>query len=129
MAGETRPDLDRIRELTTRLGALDPGPAADLAAELATAVTALTARVDALWQLIATVVESAGLRAPAQAGPQTEFVQAVSDARRAGRRGIRVSIDGQEWVAALSHQPPAPDAASWSAIERIARESADHDEM
>jgi hypothetical protein len=134
-----QPDLDRIRHLAQLLAATDAGPAGELAGQLADAVTALTARVDAmsarvdmLWQLISAVVESAGLSAPAADAPPREFVQALERARSTGRRGVRLSIDGREWVAALSQQPPAPDPASWSAIERLAKQAddaGDQDEM
>lgn len=129
MAREPVLDLDRVRELAARLAALDPGPAGDLGTELAAAVTSLSARIDALWQLISAVVESAGLSVPAASTPPPDFVRALAAARRTGRREVRLSIDGKEWVAALSDQVPAPDPASWSAIERIARESSDQDEM
>jgi hypothetical protein len=129
MAGEPPPDLDRIRELAARLAALDPGPAGDLGTELAAAIAGLSGRIDALWQLISAVVESAGLSIPAASTPPPDFVQALTAARRTGRREVRLSIDGKEWVAALSQQAPAPDPASWSAIERIARASSDQDEM
>lgn len=129
MPGDSGPDLDRIRELAAELAAASPGPAGELAVELAAAIASLSGRIDSLWRLISTIVESAGLSIPVPSGPPSEFVQAVAGARRSGRRGVRLSIDGREWVAALSQDAPAPDAASWPAIERIARESSDQDEM
>jgi hypothetical protein len=129
MARDSGPDLDHIRDLAARLAALDPGPAAELGTEIAAAIATMSARVDALWQLISAIVESAGLSGPDASQPPADFVEALDDARRTGRRGVRLSIDGKEWVAALSQQAPAPDRASWSAIERIARESSDQDEM
>ena len=129
MARESGPDLDRIRDLAARLAALDPGPAAELGIEVAAAVASMSARIDALWQLISAIVESAGLSVPDASKPPADFVEAVDDARRTGRRGVRLSIDGKEWVAALSQQAPPPDRASWAAIERIARESSHQDEM
>jgi hypothetical protein len=92
--------------------------------ELAESVASLSARVDALWQVISAVVQSAGLP-----DPPPDFVRAVATARQTGRRGVRLSVDGREWVAALSEQAPEPDPASWSAIERLARSATDHDEM
>jgi len=74
-------------------------------------------------------VESAGLSVPAAGAPPPDFVRALESARTTGRRGVRLSIDGREWVAALSQQLPEADRASWSAIERLARESSDQDEM
>lgn len=130
-----QPDLERIRQLASELAQADSGPAGQLAGELAEAVVGLSDRVDALWRLIAAVIESAGLAAPASSTPSsggvapTDFVQALNNARATGRRGVRLSIDGREWVAALSQQPPAADGASWAAIERLTRESADQDEM
>src|ERR1700689_5251115 len=56
-----QPDLDHIRQLAARLAATGPGPAADLAVEIAAALSGLSGRIDALWQLISAVVESAGL--------------------------------------------------------------------
>jgi hypothetical protein len=122
-------DLDRIRRLAAELAATGPGPAAELATELADALAGLSARIDALWQLISAVVESAGLSVPAAGAPPPDFVRALESARTTGRRGVRLSIDGREWVAALSQQLPEADRASWSAIERLARESSDQDEM
>jgi hypothetical protein len=134
-------DLDRIRRLAAELAATGPGPAAELATELADALAGLSARIDALWQLISAVVESAGLSVPAAGAPPPDFVRARASARTTGRpragppapttgrRGVRLSIDGREWVAALSQQLPEADRASWSAIERLARESSDQDEM
>ena len=122
-------DLERIREIAAALAAEGPGSAADLATEVAAALVALSARIDAIWQLITAVVESAGLIVPQASTPPADFVQALATARRTGRRGVRLSIDGKEWVAALSQQVPSPDPASWSAIERLARQSADQDEM
>lgn len=116
-------------------------PDQDRISELADAIASLSARVDALWQLISAVVESAGLAVPAvpsptvssptmpDAAPPPDFVQALAAARQTGRRGVRLTIDGKEWVAALGQQPPEPDPASWSAIERIARGAEDQDEM
>jgi hypothetical protein len=124
-----QPDIERIRQLAARLAAADPGPAGELATELAGAVAALSDRMDALWQLISAVVESAGLSMPTVSAPPAEFVEALDTARRTGRRDVRLSIDGKEWVAALGQQPPAADPASWSAIQRLTRESADHDDM
>jgi hypothetical protein len=136
MDDRSQPELDRIRRLAGLMAASDPGPAGDLAGELAAAVAALSvkveglsARVDGLWQLISAVVEAAGLGDPAGTAPPPEFVQALASARRTGRRGVRLSIDGKDWVAALSQQPPEPDPASWAAIERIARQAGYQDEM
>lgn len=127
------PEADRIRELARQLAETDAA-AGQLAGELADAVAALTetvgglsARVDALWQLISAVVESAGLSAPD--GPRAEFEAAVERAHSTGRRDVRLNVDGRQWVAALSQQPPRPDRASWSAIERLARQAGDQDEI
>jgi hypothetical protein len=65
---------------------------------------------------------------PAASTPPPDFVAALDDARRTGRRGVRLSIDGRQWVAALSQQAPPADPAAWSAIERVAREASDQDE-
>jgi hypothetical protein len=124
-----QPDLDRIRQLAAELAATGPGPAADLAVEIAEALAGLSGRIDSLWQLISAVVESAGLSVPVASAPPPDFVRALESARTTGRRGVRLSIDGKEWVAALSQQLPEADRASWSAIERLARESSDQDEM
>jgi hypothetical protein len=108
-------------------------PAPDRICELADAIASLSARVDALWQLISAVVESAGLAVPSPTtpgpAPPPDFVQALAAARKTGRRDVRLSIDGKAWVAALGQQPPEPDPASWSAIERLARQAEDQDEM
>jgi hypothetical protein len=125
----SHPDLERIRQLAARLAETDAGPAGELASALAAAVSGLSDRVDALWQLISAVVESAGLSSPAAspADPASpappEFVQALNSARATGRRGVRLSVDGKEWVAALSQHPPVAEHEAWSAIERLARRS------
>jgi hypothetical protein len=140
----SQPDLDRIQQLALQLAATVPGPGGQLATEIADSlaglreqVDALALRVDGLWRLISAIVESAGLgtlaagaasSADAIAAPPPEFVQALDTAKAAGRRGVRLTIGGQEWVAALSQQPPAADGASWSAIERLTRESAEPDD-
>jgi hypothetical protein len=132
-------DVDRIRRLAAQLSVTDPGPGSALAAELAEAVAGLSARVDALWQLISEVVASAGLAGPADAdsdGARADFTRAMTSARRTGQHGLHLRIDGREWVAALSQESPGqggqhlpdPDQAAWSAIERLARESSAHDD-
>jgi hypothetical protein len=132
------PDLDRLRELAAELAATDTSLAGQLACALAEAFADLSDRVDALWQLISAVVESAGLSAPATspAGPASPapaspapaaFVQALTAARATGRRDVRMSVDGREWVAVLSQHPPVAEQEAWSAIERLARKS-DQDE-
>jgi hypothetical protein len=132
---ESQPDLERIRRLASELAAADPGPAGALAAELAEALAGLSARIDALWELISAIVAAAGLGGPAetadpghagadpaQAYPdhaypaqpdltqavsaQADFARAMASARLTGQRGLRLSIDGREWVAALSQQAP-----------------------
>jgi hypothetical protein len=149
---DSQPDLERIRQLASELGATDPGPAGALAAELAEALAGLSARIDALWELISAIVASAGLGGPAETTPtdlaQADFAQAVARARKTGQRGVRLSIDGREWVVALGQptlsqptlgqpslghqppgqQPPGADQAAWAAIERLARESSDQDD-
>ena len=137
MDHRSQSDLDRIRDLARSLAAAGSGSADEHVAELAEALADLSVRVDdlsakvsALWQLISTVVQSAGLSAQAASVPPQEFVAALEGARRAGKRDVRLNIDGREWVAALSQQEePTPDPASWSAIERLARENDDHEEM
>jgi hypothetical protein len=131
-----QPDLERIRRLAAELAASDPGPAGQLAAEVAESLADLSARVDALWQLISAVVTAAGLGLPAEAArprgttadadQQAEFARAIASARMAGKRGLRLSIDGREWVAALSEQ--ASGQPAWSALERLARESSAQDD-
>jgi hypothetical protein len=137
MDQRSQSDLDRIKDLARLLADAGSEPAAEHVAELAEALADLCLRVDdlsakvsALWQLISTIVQSAGLSTPAASAPPAEFVHALDTARRTGKRDVRLSIDGQEWVAALSQQEqPRPDAASWTTLERLARETGDHDEM
>jgi hypothetical protein len=126
---QPQPDIERIRQLAAELARTSTGPASELACALADAVVGLSDRVDALWQLISAIVESAGLGAPAGSAAPPEFVQALNDARATGRRGVRLSIDGREWVAALGQQPPTADGAAWAALERLTRDSAGQDEM
>jgi len=122
-------DLERVRQLARELAASDPGPAGELAGALAEAVTAISARVDALWQLITAVVETAGLTVPGEASPPAEFVQAVMPARGSGVKGVRLSISGKEWVAAISQdQPPADPARAWAALERLTEAADDQDD-
>ncbi len=122
-------DLERVRQLARELAASDPGPAGELAGALAEAVTAISARVDALWQLITAVVETAGLTVPGEASPPAEFVQAVMPARGSGVKGVRLSISGKEWVAAISQdQPPADPARAWAVLERLTEAADDQDD-
>jgi hypothetical protein len=129
------PELARIRQLARELAEVDSGPAGELACALADAVLIMAERVDGLWQLIAAVVAAAeqppaGSPAPGpelSAGPPpAEFVQALAAGRKPGRadghRGIRLSIRGREFVAAISpDQGPEDPAGAWSALERLAR--------
>jgi hypothetical protein len=132
---EMPPELARIRQLANELAEVDSGQAGELARALADAVLVLADRVDGLWQLIAAVVAAADQPAdrPPIAGqelpagpPPAEFLQALAAGRRPGRgaghRGIRLSIGGREFVAAIStEQRPADPAGAWSALERLAR--------
>lgn len=116
-----QPDLERIRELAGELAAADSGPAGELACALADAVLSIGERVDALWQLITAIVSATGTSAGGQAPPPAEFLQALSSARGSGPQGVRLSIGGQEWVAAISpDQRPADPARAWAALERLA---------
>jgi hypothetical protein len=128
-------DLERIRQLARDLADSDPGPAGELACALADAVVSIAGRVDALWQLITAVVESAGLSmpegsapegsAPDGSAPPAEFVQALTAARGTGVHGVRLNISGRQWVAAISQdQPPDDPARAWAALKRLA-EAAD----
>jgi hypothetical protein len=122
-------DLERLRQLARDLADSDPGPAGELACALAEAVTAISGRVDALWQLITAVVETAGLTMPGEASPPAEFVQAVTRARSSGVKGVRLNISGKEWVAAISQdQPPADPARAWAALERLTEATDDQDD-
>jgi len=123
-------DLERVRQLTQDLADSDPGPAAELACALADAVVGIAGRVDALWQLITAVVESAGLSVPDGSAPEgsalessappVEFVQALTSARGSGVQGVRLNISGKEWVAAISQdQPPDDPARAWAALKRL----------
>jgi hypothetical protein len=133
------PDVDQIRRLAAQLAISNPGPGSALATELAEALAGLSARVDALWDVISAVVASAGLDGPAEAdSARADFAAAVASARRTGHHGLQLRIDGREWFAALSQespdeqpqdrQRPDPDQAAWPAIERLARESSARDD-
>jgi hypothetical protein len=138
-------ELAQVRRLASELAAADAGPAAELACALADVVLRVADRVDALWQLIAAVVSAAD---PATAGsgtagsgtagsgtagngtagngPPAEFLQALTSARGSGHAGIRLSLAGGEWVAAVSQdQRPADPAAAWAALERLAQSAGD----
>jgi len=132
---EMPPELARIRQLASELAEVDSGPAGELACALADAVLVMAERVDDLWQLIAAVVAAAE-QPPAgsppagqelAAGPPpAEFVQALAAGRKPGRpaghRGVRLSIGGREFVAAISPDEGQADSASaWSTLERLAR--------
>lgn len=131
---ELTPELARIRQLAREVAAADSGPAGELACALADAMLVMADRVDGLWQLIAAVVAAAdqppghpaaeGQELPA-GPPPAEFLQALAAGGRpgpgAGPRGIRLSIGGREFVAAISPEHGPADAASaWSALERLA---------
>jgi hypothetical protein len=123
--------LERLSQLAHEVADGDPGPAGDLACALADEVIGLAGRVDALCRLIITVVETAGIQVPgSEAGgadaPPPEFVQALAARRGTGHRGVRLSIDGTEWVAAISQdKPPADPGRAWAALRRLTTE-ADH---
>jgi hypothetical protein len=141
-AGDGDPylELARVRRLASELAAADAGPAAELACALADVVLRVADRVDALWQLIAAVVSAAD---PARAGtgasgnggvgngppgngPPVEFLQALTSARGSGHAGVRLSLAGSEWVAAVSQdQRSADPAAAWAALERLAQSAGD----
>ncbi|HEU5417102.1 MAG TPA: hypothetical protein VFV41_05390 [Streptosporangiaceae bacterium] len=128
---EMPPELARIRQLASELAEVDSGPAGELACALADAVLVLADRVDGLWQLIAAVVAAADQppgagQEPLAGPPPAEFLQALAAGRKPGRgaghRGVRLSIGGREFVAAISpDQAPADPAGAWSALERLAR--------
>jgi hypothetical protein len=117
------PDLERIRQLASELAAVDGGPAGELACALADAVLGIADRVDALWQLIAAVVNAAGpTTAAGDAPPPPEFLQAMTSARSSGPRGVWLNIAGQDWAAAISSGTrPADPADAWAALGRVAR--------
>lgn len=121
-------DLDRLSQLARTLADSDPGPAAELGCALAEAVAGIADRVDALRQLIVTVVEAAGLSVPGAQPPPAEFLQALAAPRSTESAGVRVTIDGREWVAAISQdEPPADPAIAWAALERLARTAEDQE--
>lgn len=127
--GPDEADLERIRQLAHDLADSDPGPAGELACALADAVVGIAGRVDALWQLITAVVETAGLSGPGDTSPPAEFVQALTSARSSGVQGVRLSIGGKQWVAAISQdQPPADPARAWAALERLTQATDDQDD-
>lgn len=115
------PDLERIRRLAGELAATDSGPAGELACVLADAVLGIADRVDALWQLITAVVSAAGTEPGAQEAPPAEFLQALTSAHGSGHQGVRLSIAGREWVAAVSQdQRSADPVRAWAALQRLA---------
>lgn len=122
-------DLQRVRQLARDLADSDPGPAAELACALAEAVLGIADRMDALWQLITAAVETAGLDVPEGTSPPAEFVQALTSAPSSGVKGVRLSIGGKQWVAAVSQdQPPADPARAWAALERLTQAAEDQDD-
>jgi hypothetical protein len=117
--------------LARHLGGLadQVGELTDQAGQLSDQVGQLTGRVDALWRLIAAVVEGASADDGRAAGhaaagadpPPPEFLQAIASAQGTGRHGVRLSIAGKDWVASLDPDMPAADAAgAWLALERLA---------
>jgi hypothetical protein len=115
------PDLDRIRQLAGELAATDSGRAGELACALADAVLGIADRVDALWQLITAVVSAADTAPGAQEAPPAEFLQALTSARGSGHQGVRLSIAGREWIAAVSQdQRSADPVRAWAALQRLA---------
>ena len=134
MSERDTPDLDRIRQLAAELARLESGPASELARALADEVAGMADRVeqiadrvDSLWQLITAVVDAAGLEVPDTSAPP-EFVQALHSAQCSGTPGLRLTIGGREWVAAISpDQPPADPAQAWAALEQLTRVTDDRD--
>jgi hypothetical protein len=122
-------DLERLGQLARDLADSDPGPAGELACALAEAVADISGRVDALWQLITAVVETAGLTIPEETSPPAEFAQALTSARSSGVRAVRLRISGKEWVAAVSQDhPPDDPARAWAALERVTEAADDQDD-
>jgi hypothetical protein len=64
-----------------------------------------------------------GARPLGAAGPPpAEFLRALTAGRGSGHQGVRLSIGGRDWVAAISHEQRSADpAGAWSALERLAR--------
>jgi hypothetical protein len=121
-------DLERLGQLARALADSEPGPASELGCALADAVTGIAGRVDDLWRLIVTVVETAGISVPEAQSPPADFLQALAAPRSNQTRGVRLSIDGREWVAAISQdQPPADPAIAWAALERLTRAADDQE--
>lgn len=132
MTAQDQPDLDRIAALARVLAASDSGPAAELGCALADAVTVLSRRVDALWQVIDAALIAAGLgpgerpdgRPAAGPAPPAELVRALT-APQDSDQGIRLSIDGKDWVAAISPDARAADpSAAWAALQRLTQAAA-----
>ncbi len=138
MSAQDQPDLDRIAALARALAASDSGPAAELGCALADAVAVLSRRVDALWQVIDAALAAAGLgpgerpedRPPATGpatgpAPPAELVRALT-APQDFDQGIRLSIDGKDWVAAISPDARAADpSAAWAALQRLTQAAAE----
>jgi hypothetical protein len=115
-------DTERLLQLARELADSDSGPASELGLALTAAVTALSRRVDELWDLIAAALDAAGLGSatgPPGAGPPAEFIRALTAPRR-GEQGVRLDLGGGQWVAAISPEgPPADPGAAWAALERM----------
>ena len=78
--------------------------------------------MDALWRLIAAVVETAGVSVADARPPPAEFTRALAAPRGTGHQSVRLNIDGKEWVAAISQdERPADPAGAWAALERITK--------
>jgi hypothetical protein len=122
-------ELERIRQLALELAELDQGPAGELACALAEAVIGIAGQVDQMWRLITAAVQAAGLARGEAGQPPAEFVQALTSPRGSGHAGVRMSLSGREWVAAISHDHPRADpATAWAALERIARTAQEQDQ-
>jgi hypothetical protein len=120
--------LERLSELARALAESDPGPASELACALADAVAGIAGRMDALWRLIAAVVETAGVSVADAKSPPAEFMRALAAPGGPGHHSVRLSIDGKEWVAAISQdQRPTDPAGAWAALERLARAAGDEE--
>jgi hypothetical protein len=90
-------------------------------------VAGIAGRVDALWRLIAAVVETAGVSAADAKSPPAEFTLALA-APRGSHQSVRLNIDGKEWVAAISQdERPADPAGAWAALERVAKAADDEE--
>lgn len=115
--------LARARELS----AARPGPETELIEALAGELAGMHTRMAAIWRVITAVVEAAETAMPGESVPPPEFVAAMQAARGAEHQAVRLTIAGQEWVAAIQPEPGTDPVGAWADVTRAANSTGEEE--